>query len=194
MKVLYFFSMIIFFVNINAYQPPEYGLFFEGEINTQDNKQPVLAGNINIEKEKNDNGLDSLVYIVKSVSQFLHLTTKQSLPLVINFYSKSNNIKSDFEQIANQLSQKFIFVVIDSSQNAQLTQLLFLFLRYNGFTTLPPQVKYPLLLFCESNAVVVEKGLVHLKKGALKQLINPGDFDKNDVLLKLKELSDLVVK
>lgn len=193
MKVLYIFSIIIFFMSINAYQPPEYGLFFEGEISTKDNKLPVLVENINIEREKNDDGSDSLVYIVKNVSQFLHLATKQSLPLVINFYSKFNNIKSDFEQIAQQFNE-FVFVAIDSAQNAQLTQLLFLFLRYDGFTILPPQVNYPLLLFCEPNAVTIQKGLLHLKKGALRQLINPGDFDKNNVLIKLSELAVLRTK
>jgi hypothetical protein len=176
MNKLYIFFLFSVFININANQPPEYNLFFS-ESQIQNNHVVKLEKNINIERIKIQ-GLATSVYLVKNLSEFLYIVTKQNRPLIINFYSKDDKNKLEFCQMAEKFNENYTFVSIDSNKNKQLSQLIFLFLRFDGFNENAAELKYPLIFYCLSNSVAVKDGLLHLKKGALKMLLNPGVFSR----------------
>ncbi len=180
----YLLLLSIFFVNVNSYQPPELGLFFETS-DVQAKEGPV---NINVEKERRADGTYSYVYNIKSVADFLYFATRQELPLIINIYSKKNVNELLYQELADTYVNKFVFVSVDSVENKKLTQLLFLFLKFDGFSVFPTKIKYPLILFCRQNSIFLQNGQIHLKKGTIKNLINPGSFDKKKLLQKLKEV------
>lgn len=185
MNKLYIVLFIVFFVNINAYQPPEYNLFFESNVR----QKAVANRSISIKREKRAIGTDSSVYIVKNVHEFLYFVTKQSLPLIVNVYSKEDSNKFLYQEIADRFINKFNFISIDRTKNKQLLNLIFLLLRFDGFSVFPAKIKYPIVLFCKQNSILLQNGLIHLKKGSIKNLINPGTFNKNDILLKLEKVS-----
>ena len=190
MNKLYIVLFVVFFVNINAYQPPEYGLFFERSVATARQKAIVNRKKVSIVRDKRAAGTDSSVYIVKNVQEFLYFVTKQSLPLILNVYSKEDSNKFLYQEIADSFINKFIFISIDSTKNKQLLNLIFLFLRFDGFSVFPAKIKYPIVLFCKQNSILLRNGLIHLKKGSIKNLINPGFFDEKELLLKLEENLD----
>lgn len=183
------FLLFVFFMNIYAYQPPEFGLFSDNAV-VQVKEKPFVNKIIDIEREKKSNGTYSSVYNIKTIPEFLYFATKQGLPLIINIYSKKNGNGSLYQNLAASYDNKFIFISVDSVANKKLTQLLFLFLKFDGFSVFPDKIKYPLVLFCKQNSISLQNGLIHLKKGSIKNLINPGFFDKNEIFKKLKEISN----
>lgn len=179
----YIIFLCIFFINIKANQPPEYNLFFN-QSQIQKNQVAKLNQNINLKLEKDQDGQNSRVHIIKDLQEFLYFVTKQNVPLIINFYSKSNEYKFEFQELAKKFINKYVFISIDNFKNKQLSQLIFLFLRFDGFNKNPAMIKYPLTLYCKPNSIKVKNGLLNLEKGALKMLLNPGAFN----IIKLKSI------
>lgn len=194
MKVLVvlFISIILFFSKIWSYQPPEYGLFTANALEqnklNKDNLGLELNNNIvpkiKLLKEKRANGSASNVYYLRDIADFLYFSTKRDLPIVLNIYPENNTNKYKFQELADALLDKVIFLSFNTAKNTELTDLIKQFVQFEEIAVNWDENKQ-LFFLIKPKSVSIENDLVNFIKGSLKFLNSPGKFDFVEIKAKI---------
>jgi hypothetical protein len=155
-----------------SYQPAERGLIFGEKFKNREqrtakkgfDKKMVFA------REKRQNGEDSLVIRVSSLSQFLTLSANFSQPVVVRIFNQDQQYQEFFQKAADKFKNKAIFVSFNSLANEILCQVFLTVLTSKGIALPTGNDLFPMFLFCNPNFVAVQDNSVGFRKDSLKIL------------------------
>ncbi len=181
-KYLILFIIFSFFsVKIISHQPLEPGLFFSKEYKKKLRRlRPTLSPKSNmtvprkkieIIREKRISGVESSVFQVNDLSQFLFLVFSSTKPIIAKLFSlDDNSLRNTYQKLADNFKDKAIFISINAPANLPLLQIFLLILCSQGVSLAQIKGKFPIFLFCKKDFAVFHNGSVSFKKDGLQLL------------------------
>lgn len=167
------FSFLVLFAN----QPMEQGtLVLAGKkddvsarfLQSRQSGQSRPSFPLSIAFEKKKDGSDSMVYMIRSLPEFLFVYFDQAKPVFLKMSPNPDAFKDTFQTLAEEVGSKAVFMSIDTRQDSNLVRLFNLLLRVQGISIMGEKAQNLLFLCCKKGFVQMQKkGVLNFNKAAL---------------------------